>query len=277
MIQLIVFDFDGTLVPKDVPNVDIDNKTLQSIFSLQKKGVRFMIATGRHPSFIFKRIHTISFDRIVGYSGNIVYQNEIYEPYIFHKNEISSFYHYINMNSDSELTLYSDEAVVYCSTKKKQEETRKRLLNAEQIIVDVNGVSEYLVKDYLQQPMNPTICRICIRFQDWNQYENRRKEFEKTFPGYRLVKTGGNQAEVLYEERSKASEILRIAKDMGISKEEVATIGDDENDYEMLKLFPYSFYVGEDNIRLEKAATYRMKDCKEALDYILKNNGVSHV
>ncbi|MFQ8581785.1 MAG: HAD family hydrolase, partial [Holdemania massiliensis] len=70
-IRLAAFDFDGTLVPKDILNLDLETDIVALLQKLRQQGVYITVATGRHPSYILKRIHRFTFDAIVGYSGNV--------------------------------------------------------------------------------------------------------------------------------------------------------------------------------------------------------------
>lgn len=276
MLKLIVLDFDGTLVPRNFQDLDIDDETLHLIHLLLEKNIKFMIATGRHPSYIEKRIKKIRFETIVGYSGNITMQKNIIESYHFTKEIIQSLKQTIDSVSNSEMILYTDEGLA-CASSIKMQNSLYRDFSDTAKISDMNGVYEYLIDDYLNDEQERNICRICIRFDNLKERDYTKKILSKSFLNYRLIQTGVHQLEVMNNSRSKASEIIKITNELNIEPCEIVTIGDDENDYEMLKMFPYSYYVGTQNECLSKAATFTMKSCKEVLKKIFKEVGELNV
>ena len=271
MIKLIALDFDGTLVSKTISNSQIDSEVLDLLKKFRMKGVVLVVATGRHPSYILKRVPEFSFDWIIGYSGNIVYKNEYIDSEKFSKFEVLFLQDYFKQNYDSDIFFYSKDAIAIASNVCNYQSLNLRLSRKDKM-ADFNGLSDKLIEEYVESNNSPVISRICLRMEDLDKLYDIIMTFNNSFTEYRLVKTGNRQAELLRKNKSKASEILKIADKLGIDKSEIATIGDDENDREMLQMFFNSFYVGDDNDSLEKIATYRDKNCKESLIKIMEEN-----
>ncbi len=264
-LKLIVLDFDGTLVPNGIPDAKITKDTARYLQFLQQQGIGLVIATGRHPSYIMKRIPKIRFDYIIGYSGNVTLKEDGIHAFLFAKKMIQAFHDFLN-DTCAVMTLYSSEGEACCETLENQNLMKERLHNTK--IIDLKGVYDFLIEEYLQSEKELSISRICLKLDCWQDYELLCEQFTRTFPMYRLVKTGMKQVEILAQDRSKASEINKIMEMLDLPSQAVLTIGDDENDYEMLSCFPYSYYVGKGNERLAKAASFKADHCETVLKKI---------
>ncbi len=273
-IRLAALDFDGTLVPKDVPNADLNDRTAALLEQLRCRGLRLIVATGRHPSFIQKRIRKFQFDAVIGYSGNVVSHGRQKEAASFSLDMIQAVYAFAQNNPGLEMTLYSDQGIACGSSSESREALLKKWRRTDRIC-DLNGVADFLIGD-VQKVTTMQISRICLHLDRWELYPGIKSEFQIHFPGYRLVKTGDKQAEVLAQGRSKASEILRLAHSLGISADQIACAGDDENDIEMLQLFDHSYYIGRNDDPLRSAAAFCADHVNAVLEQLLIK-GESHV
>ncbi len=269
VIKVVVLDFDGTLVPKDRPGLDLDDTTVDLLSELRKRNIFLFVATGRHPSFIEKRIKRFDFDAIVGYSGNVILHGDEVNFYKFKKADIKRFYDFFKNYPDVESKLYSPQAIATCQSVEAKNRELERLDSGK--IIDLNGVTDFLLDAYLDGKSYFEYCRYTVRFKDFSKREAVSLEFSKHFADFHLVKTGDKQVEILYKNYSKASRLKELARRLGIDTDAIVTVGDDENDYEMLKEFE-SFYVGDSaNERLRKAATFSVSSCKDALNTILES------
>ncbi len=87
--------------------------------------------------------------------------------------------------------------------------------------------------------------------------------------------------EYLYQKVHNKDEILEsILKEEGISWHEVAAIGDDLNDYKMLKKVGLSFTPANGSFYLDKVVNIRCKNIggsgavREMIEYIIKEDGI---
>lgn len=275
-IALIVLDFDGTLVPRKRSDDDFDDELYEILNAIQNIGVKIIIATGRHDSYIRKRIKRFEFEYIIGYCGNVMYPKRMNQNYCFKKAELKAILEHFKHNKDVELKFYTEDGIACASNDYMQNKLIERSLEKYHIN-DINGVLAFNIEEYLNSNCEISFSRICIRLKNWDDKEEIKKQFSNLFKDYRLVKTGHQQFEVLHNTRSKASQIKKVMRVYNLSNEQVITIGDDENDYEMLNEFPYSYYVGKQNQELIQVAGFVEQDCKSVLKEILKNYGENHV
>lgn len=271
MIRLIALDFDGTLVPKKEKTADINCETLKLLNQLREMGVILVLATGRHPSYIRKRVKSFKFDWIIGYSANIICKDEIIFSEQFDRKEIIKVHEYFLDNFEQSIILYTNDAIVITTNQEDYEKLCLNLLESDKL-VDYEGVSKKTIKEIINEHNMTRICRICVRSGNFSLLKKIQESFNDDFDDFRLVKTGYRQLEILRKDKSKGVEILKIAKSLSIRENEIAVIGDDENDKEMLQMFRNSFYVGESNNELATIATYKVNDCREALKLIMENS-----
>ena len=272
MIKLIVSDFDGTLVPlgREVEKgLDAEAKAILVPY-VNKDAV--VIATGRHPSFIAKIIPDLNFETIIGFSGNLTMSRGELSGTLFSAEELKRIYQYYSDRKDK-LQMYccSRDNVFYFSSYQCEERKRREEIYKTRIC-DINGISDELIGELVERQAE-IICRIVFKGVTESLLDSIKEEFEALFPEYNLVKTGGAQLEVRRIEISKASEILKLIKQKGIREDEVAVMGDSDNDMEMLKYFSNSFYLGKDNSELAELAKYRCSSLVEALKIIQKLGG----
>lgn len=270
MIKLIVSDFDGTLIPlKNVRNNVIDSKVKQSLIAQMKKR-KVIIATGRHPSFISKVIPDISFETIIGFSGNLTHQKERWIFQRFSVELVKQVLVFINQ-FDRKVALFMcsvENDFFYTSQncfayiKKKEALTNNQLK-------DIHCISKKTIAEWIGNPIEP-ICRICLSFQNKEERHAVENAFIKQFRNYTLVETGKLQLEVMKKNHGKAAEVLRIMKEMQIKQEEVAVIGDSYNDITMFQQFKNSFCIKNDYFQGHRYANTVVDNIQEVFHYIEK-------
>ena len=269
-IKVIVFDYDGTLVPKNRQYSDLDDKLVELLNKLKKENIELVIATGRHPTYIEKRVKKIKFNIIIGYSGNIVYHNKKIDSYIFEKKDIKELINYFKERNELDIRLFTINNYVVCQNEYEKNIQQERI-NKNRNLIDLNGVCDLIISDYINKDINLNICRICIKLSSLNKREAIQNEFCKQFYNYRLVKTGDKQVEILNINYSKSSRICELIKKMNYTKDNIITIGDDENDYEMLNDFSNSYFVGDSNLTyIKDVSSYHELSCEKAIIKILK-------
>lgn len=270
-IRLAAFDFDGTLVPKDIPNLDLETDIVALLQKLRQQGVYITVATGRHPSYILKRIHRFTFDAIVGYSGNVTLIANQLQAFIFDPAVVRQIAAYAGQLPQLDVTAYTREGIACCGSRKHQAELKARLAQTDRIC-DLNGVTEFLLSEESSVPAM-RVSRICLHYADSAQASAIQTAFPKQFHDYRLVRTGNRQMEVLHASRSKATETLKLAARFQVRADQVAAVGDDENDLEMLQRFHPSYYVGSHHPLLQQAATYTAASCRDVLAALTNKEG----
>ncbi|MGI6608662.1 MAG: HAD-IIB family hydrolase [Erysipelotrichaceae bacterium] len=102
---------------------------------------------------------------------------------------------------------------------------------------------------------------------------------EKSGDGFSFNIPLSTTIDVSLKEVNKLTGILAVIKDMGITLDEVAAIGDNDNDIVMLEAAGISGCVANGSDKAKKAARYLLNDCSKAgvadfiEEYILKEGG----
>lgn len=267
MIKLIVSDFDGTLVPlgKDIVRGVCPRVKAMLVWFMKNKKV--MIATGRHPSFINKIIPDLCFETIIGFSGNLIWHQGRTIIHNFENEEIRKF---MNFCSHYQLDIFlCDEKNDFyftdfqCWAFLKKLNSRKAKVHA-----DIRELSKKTISEVLEQAEAAVFCRVCITVKE--KWPNGLDDaFYQSFPDFILVKTGEYQREILRRGINKATQIAWIAEEIGIEEDEIAVIGDSDNDIEMLNRYHHSFFVGDPMSKVKKEATNQVRNIEEALQIIL--------
>lgn len=79
----------------------------------------------------------------------------------------------------------------------------------------------------------------------------------------RATSSGRKKLEIMNQGVSKWAGIEEMAQFLNVSKEEIATIGDFDNDIDMLENAPISFAVANGSEGAKKAAKFAVKSCRE--------------
>ena len=79
--------------------------------------------------------------------------------------------------------------------------------------------------------------------------------------GIRITSSGADNFEVLPEGADKGSALIRLGELLGVSPDEMAAIGDSDNDAEMLRAVGMPVAMGNANAKLKTLAKYVTADC----------------
>lgn len=241
--KAIISDLDGTLLNEHHSISEETKKIVKEV--IDKKGVKFFIATGRHhcDAITFKKqlgldsymitangakVHNVNNDEIMSRNLDVDLTQKILEmdiPKSLHKHIYMDNHWYVEVVSD-ELKEYHRESgfkyeVVKFSELKGKEVTKFFYIGQEgeqQTILDLE------------------------------------KRFREKFPtGLNITMSMDLCLEIMKEGVSKASAIEEVLKKEGISLEETIAFGDGLNDLEMLSSVGKGFVMGNASERLKKA------------------------
>lgn len=126
-----------------------------------------------------------------------------------------------------------------------------------------------------EEELFPRLTKMNIYMGESNY--QRLKEILDEDPRIRATSSGRKKLEIMDRGISKWMGISEMAKILGFSLEEVATIGDFDNDIDMLENAPVSFAVKNGSEGAKKAAKFQVKSCKEggfaqACDFLIDWN-----
>lgn len=259
MIKHIFCDLDGTLY-----HGGIDNQDVKAINEIEEKNVVFNIATGR----ILNQAHAMTKDSL-NINGYYICDNG---AYIYDKNHNLVFKGMIDDNLVKKVInrFDSEDAHIYFKDGEKiilttGEEQFNKI--TDDYIVDIEYLSR---KSFDNQISN-------IGIISTNQEELARielyllAEFEDILDIYF---SSDYTLNIATKGVSKRKSIETVCEKLGVSLDEIATIGDSPNDINMLEGIKYSFAMENARESVKEKANYTAKSVKDAIEQIKKINGV---
>ena len=242
MIKLIATDIDGTVL---IPEGDFTDGVKACIKKLSQKGIKVVLVTGRMNAAAKLIAQDLELNTpVVSYQGGLVTEGEniLYERYLTEEQTERILFwakkEKIHINLYNNDTLYTEsicpEIVRYCNNK----HTKYEIKNFSEI--NKNRINKLLAIDY-----NDT--------ERINRYE---KELPEIFPDLYIVKSTPYFLEFSNKEASKYCAVKYLQKYWDLKKEEILTIGDQNNDIELLRAGGIKVAMGNATDELKKTADY---------------------
>ncbi len=242
MIKLVATDIDGTIL---IPEGKFAPTVKSCIKKLCEKGIKVVLVTGRMDKSVRLIADELNLTTpIVSYQGGLVKESEnvLYERYLTEE-QAEKIVEWaktekIHINLYNNDILYSEEDDYeinrYCSI----QHVNHTIKNFSEIKKD--KVNKILAIDY----SNPE--RI-------SKYE---AELPKIFPDLYIIKSTQYFLEFSNKEASKYCAVKFLQKYWGLKDDEILTIGDQNNDIELLKAGGIKVAMGNATAELKQIADY---------------------
>ncbi len=243
MIKLVATDIDGTILKGDRK---FTNKVLHCISELDKNGIKVVVVTGRMHAGAKKITSRLGLKTpIVSFQGGLVrdYEgNTLYERFLPENivNEIIKWARENNVH----LNLYSND-VLYSE---KDNETIKRYATCQEL--------DYTVKNFDEIKHDKINKLLGIDYSDEDRVTQWINIMSKRYSNLHIVKSTPYFCEFSSMEATKACAVEFLQKYWNIKKEETLTIGDQNNDIELLKAGGIKVAMGNATDDLKKVANY---------------------
>lgn len=257
MIKYIFCDLDGTLYHNGISKEDAN-----AINNIEKQGVTFNIATGR----IFSQAVKMTQDDI-DMNGYYICENG---SYIYDCNKNLVFKGTIDDNIVKKvIALYeSDNATLYFK------------YNGKVVLLEENDCFKIYSDEYLvdkefenKNTYNDLVGNIGIVSKDVDELYRLEsfliEEFNDVLDIYFSSEYTLN---LVPKGVSKHAAIKSVCKGLGVSLDEVATIGDSPNDISMLKTTKYSFAMKNSRKEVQESANYTASSVEDAIRKIKEIN-----
>lgn len=240
--KLFAFDIDGTLLNS---HKEILDSTVTSLDKLRKNGHIVMVATGRSRFLIQDILNKLELENYIVCNGSAAFLNhqQVY------KNTLNS-------KSLQRLIKSLNEKKIDIAVTSLDGIRRTSSIDVPKMseaMISIGGShpefdSNYAVENEIYQG---------LAFYG----EEIEHKFEVEFPEFRFVRWHEYCVDVIPEMGSKAVTILKLAEKLNISREDIITFGDGNNDLEMLKLSGVGIAMGNAS-----------KEVKQAADMITESN-----
>ncbi|KAF1297908.1 haloacid dehalogenase [Enterococcus sp. JM4C] len=254
MIKMIAIDLDGTLL-NDQKQISERNK--QVLAKAKAAGVKIVICTGRPLKAIEGFLNELNLlepgDYSITFNGGLVQKNdtgEIMEQTVMEPSDVQKL-HQLALDLDIPLDVLSEGLVLQLPTspanKSIYSQLNKLLDFKASTLAEIDGSAIYnkVVVALDQVMLDAKIAEIPAAY-----YED-----------YEVIKTRSNLLEFMPKGITKGYGISLLAKDLGIEREEIMGIGDEENDLPMIE------YVG-----MGVAMANAVEKVHAAADYVTASN-----
>lgn len=242
MIKLVATDIDGTIL---VPEGNFTSEVKDCIKKLIQKGIRVVLVTGRMNAAAVKIASDLELDTpVISYQGGLIVENgkKLYERYLT-EDQTKRILDWAKQEK-IHINLYNDD-ILYSETECYEVQRYCNNLHTEfkvQVFDEINKVkiNKLLAIDY----SNPE--RI-------SRYE---KELQEIFPDLYIVKSTPYFLEFSNPEASKKCAVEFLQNYWCLKKEEILTIGDQNNDIALLQAGGIKIAMGNATEELKKEADF---------------------
>jgi len=242
MIKLIATDIDGTIL---IPEGNFTEGVKNCIKELDNKGIKVVLVTGRMNSAASKIAKDLGLNTpVISYQGGLIIDNneKLYERY---------------------LTLEQAERIIEWS---KKENIHINLYN-DDILYSENDCyevqrycnnlhTEFTVKSFKEINKNKINKLLAIDYSNPERITRYEKELQEIFPDLYIVKSTPYFLEFSNPEASKKCAVEFLQKHWGLKKEEILTIGDQNNDIALLQAGGIKIAMGNATDELKEIADY---------------------
>ncbi|MSS76984.1 HAD family hydrolase [Anaerococcus sp. AGMB00486] len=276
MIKLFAIDLDGTTLDNQSR---LDNKVIEALKKLDENGIKFVFTSGRAKPSVDYLTSLTGFDNPTvannGAIASINRENIIYENYLTYKNiekliEFCENYKLLYQFYDHD-TYYSNRVCPerFSHLKKKSDYGMNYQVN---FSFSANPLNE--IKN-----RNSNVLKFQIFPKEYNKLSKDRiiEEIRKFNKNLYITSSNDKVIEIMQKNVSKYQAICEVSDYLGINRDEIAAIGDQDNDIPMLKLAKLSFAVENaiDEVKEIADVIVGSNDefgIVEAIDIVIKRN-----
>lgn len=265
MIKLIASDMDGTLLGNDHK---ISEENLKAIKMAEEKGINFAIVTGRKYEDVepFLRETGLKCQCVVMNGAEYRdYDGSIIEKVYIDKIKAREVIEKVNKKGVA-LQIYTNKGMWTTETKEQALEDTAHMLEifmnipfeeALKIAVDHPEYTELNYIEDLDEFFNSDVeIAKFVAFYDSEETTNKVKKELSDIEGIAVSGSFKRNIEINNIEAQKGLILSKVAKKLGMKKEEVVVLGDSFNDYSMFKEFPISFAMGNAIDEIKEIAKY---------------------
>lgn len=260
MIKLFAIDMDGTLLNS---NSDISEKNIEAIKELNQAGIKTVLTSGRVSSSVDYFNEKIGIDNpMVANNGAVIKlsNEEVLATHPLDDDELVNLLEFCDENEFSfnfydSNTFYTNRLIIERLNHLKIQSDYGMNYQCD-IYVSSNPYKELKRRKHMANKM-------LISGLDSHPYgqEKAVKIIEDRFLNELYVTSSGfGFIEIMHKNVDKWSSILELAKFLGINSNEIAAIGDSNNDLPMIENSRISFAMGNANESVKNAASHVVLD-----------------
>lgn len=265
MIKMLFSDLDGTLlVNGENHSGRVTEENIAAIHKLEQNGVRFGIATSRSYEFLGTRMQLDKPFDTVAFNANLVYcDDHIIDCVTFTNEEVHTLVDVFGAKEDnmSMFITKENDCVFYDYN---YPTVQNYILN---FVID-HDAREFVKIPLVEHMKDNEYCFIVGEFGTKEAADVVRKRMVN-YPSFQCIDITTFSFTVTKDYRDKVTGIMKIADYYGISKDEIAVIGDSFNDVGMLSYFKESYCMSHAPSEVKECAKYVVDSVAECISIIM--------
>lgn len=241
-IKLIATDIDGTILKY---NYEFNAEVKKCIRDLTEHGVKVVLVTGRMHAATRHIAEELGLDTpVVCYQGGLVkHNNEILYERNLEPKFTKDIINWARKNN-IHINLYiNDELYV-----EKDSPTIQRYIR--------QGVPDFQIKSFDEIKLEKINKLLLIDYEDENKVTMWKEYLEVKYPDIYFIKSTPFYCEICHSEATKASAVNFLKDYWELKKEEIMTIGDQNNDIDLLSAGGIKVAMGNATDELKEIADY---------------------
>ena len=242
MIKLVATDIDGTIL---IPEGEFTQGVKDCVRKLCNVGIKVVLVTGRMNAAAVRIAKDLGLDTpVVSYQGGLVVVNgkKLYERYLT-EGQTERILDWAS-KENIHINLYKDD-VLYSEAECYEVQ---RYCN--------NLHTEFTVKSFCEIKKDNINKLLAIDYYNPERISKYEKELQEIFPDLYIVKSTPYFLEFSNPEASKKCAVEFLQNYWGLEKEEILTIGDQNNDIALLQAGGLKIAMGNATEELKAVADY---------------------
>lgn len=274
MIKLFVSDLDGTLYyDGEKHNSTLTKETIEAINQLNREGIEFAIATGREHGTSNHVSEQIGFGiDAIGTNGCcVVYHGTVLANHTISSESALAICDLFERSGIEGTILYIDGKGHHVMS--KPEGHYYDLFHEMRSRGEVQFIFDGTVQKWLSEPREEFNKAVILleHPEDRDTISDQLRPLLQTY-NLDMMYSSATYVELVPHGVDKAMGIEVIMKQLGISDDEVAVIGDSFNDEAMIKRFKHSYVMSHAEEELLAMGNTIVHTVKEAIDDVLRIN-----
>ena len=242
MIKLVATDIDGTIL---VPEGNFTGEIKDCIKKLIKKGIKVVLVTGRMNAAAVRIAKDLGLDTpVISYQGGLIVENgkKLYERYLT-EDQTKRILDWAKQEK-IHINLYNDD-ILYSETECYEVKRYCNNLHTEFKVQAFDEINKVKINKLL-----------AIDYSNPERISRYEKELQEIFPDLYIVKSTPYFLEFSNPEASKKCAVEFLQNYWNLKKEEILTIGDQNNDIALLQAGGIKISMGNATDELKKEADF---------------------
>lgn len=241
-IKLIATDIDGTILKY---NYEFNQEVKDCIKSLTKMGIKVVLVTGRMHEATKHIAEELELDTpLVSYQGGLVKHNgeTLYERHLDPKvtKEIINW----AKKNDIHINLYLDDELYV----ENDSQTIRRYIK--------QGISRFNIMSFDEVKLEKINKMLLVDFEDENKVTMWKEYLETKYQDVHFIKSTPYFCEICHTEATKACAVNFLKEYWELETDEVMSIGDQNNDIDLLAAGGIKVAMGNASEELKAVANY---------------------